>query len=230
MKIAKRNFHETSREYVYRVITDNIISLDLMPGSLVSENEIAKLLGVSRTPVREAFIQLSKLKLMEIIPQKGSRISLIDYNLVDEANFMRCALEMAVVEAACNNYDKLNYDKINENIALQKYYFEKDNPEKLFELDDCFHKLLFELCQKNQCYYLLKEMTAHFDRVRNMSLYMVKDINIYYEHKLLLEAIKCGDREKSLKIISDHLEKFKIHGDKLVKIFPDFFKKNQLGG
>ena len=96
MRVLERLARETGREYALRVLKENIVGLDLLPGSMLSENEIASCLNLSRTPVREAFIELSKVKIVEIYPQKGSVVSLIDYNMVEEARFMRYELESAV--------------------------------------------------------------------------------------------------------------------------------------
>ncbi|MBP0981483.1 MAG: GntR family transcriptional regulator, partial [Oscillospiraceae bacterium] len=62
MKILERLPRETGRDYALRVLKENIINLELAPGSLVSENELSAMLGLSRTPVREALIELSKVK------------------------------------------------------------------------------------------------------------------------------------------------------------------------
>ncbi|MCR1950328.1 MULTISPECIES: GntR family transcriptional regulator [Clostridium] len=223
MHISEKLPQETSREYAYRVILNNIISLDLKPGTMVSENELSSQLGLSRTPVREAMIELFRIKLVEILPQRGSKVSLVDYNLVEEANFMRLALETAIVEYACNNCKSINFEKLDENLNLQKFYMNQNNPEKLLELDNSFHKELFNLCNKSQCYNLMKSMSAHFDRVRNMSAYMLKDTNTYEEHVQLLNAIKNSNKDKALEIIKSHLEKFRIHEIELKKLHPEYF-------
>ena len=66
MKLLERLPRETGRDYALRTIKDNIIKLELAPGSPVSENELAAELQLSRTPVREALIELSKVKVIEI--------------------------------------------------------------------------------------------------------------------------------------------------------------------
>ncbi len=60
MKLTERDARETGRDYALRMIKDNIIRLELAPGSLISENELAAEMGLSRTPVREALIELSR--------------------------------------------------------------------------------------------------------------------------------------------------------------------------
>ena len=93
MRIEERRNAETARDYARRILKHNIVSMDLEPGAMVSENELAAQLGLSRTPVREALMDLAKCRVVDVMPQRGSRIALIDYTLVDEARFARQVLE-----------------------------------------------------------------------------------------------------------------------------------------
>ena len=71
MKIADRHPRENGRDYAMRVIRDGIISLELEPGSVISDRELATEMNLSRTPVREALLELAKVKIVEIYPQRG---------------------------------------------------------------------------------------------------------------------------------------------------------------
>lgn len=123
MKLLQRLDKENSSDYAYRTIKQNIISLELLPGSVVSEVELASELGVSRTPVRESLIKLAKTGVVEIMPQRGTIVSLIDENLVDESCFIRKVLESAMIEIICQNE---NIDNplflLTENIHRQEFY------------------------------------------------------------------------------------------------------------
>ena len=90
MKIEEKKSGETAREYAYHTIRDNIISLELEPGAPFNDIEVSQQIGISRTPVREAVIQLSEeSRIIQIFPQRGMRIALIDVELVEEARFLR---------------------------------------------------------------------------------------------------------------------------------------------
>ena len=84
MVITAQRQGETVRDYACRIIKENIVTMELKPGSLVSETELAKELGVSRTPVREALIQLGKNGMVETFPQRGTKVSLIDTDSVNK--------------------------------------------------------------------------------------------------------------------------------------------------
>ena len=73
---------ETNRDYALRAIRDNIIKLQIKPGSMISEQDIADELKLSRTPVHEALQELARTKIVDIQPQRGSLVSLIDMKLL----------------------------------------------------------------------------------------------------------------------------------------------------
>ncbi len=224
MYILERSGKETAREYAYRVIKYNIVSLDLVPGSMVSENELAEAMGVSRTPVREALIELSKLKIVEIYPQRGSFISLIDNQLVDEARFVRLILEQAMVDTACDIADEANFLLLEENLKLQEFYLEHSAKDRLLQLDNEFHELLFLISNKKFTYDLLGGMMTHFDRVRRLSLSVIKDSKNISDHRSLVDAIRRKDKESARNIITKHLSRYKLDEEELKKEYPDYFK------
>lgn len=225
MQVQKKKKSETAREYAFRTIKDNIISLELVPGSLVSENELALQMGISRTPVREALIELSKLKIVGVYPQKGSYISLIDREMVDEARFLRITLEGAIVRLACEMATEEDIISLEENIKLQEFYLQSSTNDKLLELDNELHKLLFKICNKKFTYNLLGGIMIHFDRARNLSFAVLKDSRIYTDHKELVDAIKRKDSNLAHNIIEKHLNRYKIDETELKAKYPHYFVK-----
>ncbi len=225
MEILKRLTKETASEYALRVIQHNIISMELLPGSLVSENELAKELGISRTPVREALIALNKIKLVEIYPQRGSYISLINHELVEEARCIRLILETAIVEEACDRAGEKEIMELEENLKLQEVYQDSANENKLLTLDNEFHEIFFKICRKEFTYHLLNGMMTHFDRVRRLSLTVVKDSKILSDHRALTEAIKSHDKQAARAVITKHLSRYELDEEALRKNYGEYFKK-----
>ena len=89
LELFEKAPNETVREYAYRVLYENIMSLKLPPGTAMSEQELSGILNVSRTPVREAFIRLSQKGLLEILPQRGTFVSKIHTEQLAEFRFFR---------------------------------------------------------------------------------------------------------------------------------------------
>ncbi len=225
MQITKRLIKESAREYAFRILKENIINLELKPGIRVSEYELANEMGLSRTPVREALIELDKSKIVESYPQKGIYISKIDYALVEEAKYFRLVLEKAIIELICNEAEVMGLDKLKENLKLQEFYLQNPTPDKLLELDNEFHRQLFEIANKMQIYSMLDSMTIHFDRVRSLSLKTIKDkdIKIVEDHQQIIKAIEERDAEKGIQIMTNHLSRNKMEVVELQQQYPDIF-------
>ena len=92
--IAPRNTGEPARDYAYRVLSENIAKLKLYPGCPLNDQEVAVRLGISRTPVREAINQIkNESDIIEIYPQRGMKISLIDTGIINQGRDLRVMLE-----------------------------------------------------------------------------------------------------------------------------------------
>ncbi len=224
MQITDKLPGETAREYAFRIIKNNIVSLDLQPGSSISENELAKELGVSRTPIREAIIDLNNALIVEIYPQRGSYISLIDPDLVEESRFLREVLDTAVIELACDVATEADLAKLEENVKLQEFYLDNFVPDKIMELDNEFHKMIFTMTKKERIYAMKNTMMLHYDRVRTLTLVAVKDIKIVNDHRLMLEAIKNKDAASAVELAKKHLNRYQIQEEEIRKQYPTYFK------
>ncbi len=210
MNVTERYARETARDYALRILTRNIASLDLVPGTMLSENELSSALGLSRTPVREALIELNKIRIVEILPQRGSRIALIDPGMVEESRFLRQVLEKAIIELACELAPTLDFSVAEANVKLQQFYLENQMTEKLMELDNDFHREFYRLTNRMQTYHLQESMSLHFDRVRSLSLATVKEIKIVGDHTALLSAVRAGDRAEAVSLVEKHLGRYKV--------------------
>lgn len=225
MYITEKDPRETGREYALRTIKENIISLDLEPGSKVSEKELSLELNLSRTPVREALLELSKVKIVEILPQKGSFVAMIDYSMVEEARFIRDTLECAVVELDCRMATESDLRMLAENLKLQGFYLENHMIPQLLTADNAFHYALFSIANKPQAYTLMTNISIHFDRVRNMSLSTVIDIKIVSDHRAIFEDIAHKDPEAAKRDMEKHLSRFRFDAKAIRAKYPSYFKQ-----
>ncbi len=224
MKLLERLPRETGRDYALRNIKENIINLELAPGSQISENELAAEMGLSRTPVREALIELSRVRIIEIHPQKKSTVPLIDYDLVEESRFMRNLLECAVVELDCKMAGPVDLERLSANIRLQKFYLDNYYTNELMTLDNQFHGILFEIAKKTQIFALMQNITIHFDRVRSMALSTVKNTKIVQDHESIFLAIREKDPQRARELMELHLNRYKIDAADIRAAYPQYFK------
>lgn len=222
MQVLERLYGEGAREYVLRVMKKNIIECALKPGEMLSENTLTEELHVSRTPVREALVELSKIDLIEVLPKRGSRVTKIDYALVEESNFARKILERAIVEICCELDKTPDLREMEENIRLQKRYLHTSNQSTLLELDDEFHRLLFKLAGKQHVYEYLKDIRIPFDRIRYLSLLVIVDLQTVNDHIDILHAIRVQNKEEALAIMDKHLSRYLYDKSVIMKRFPDY--------
>ncbi len=225
MKISERHGREIGREYALRVLKENIVMLELEPGSRISENELAQELGVSRTPVREALIELSKGKIVEVYPQKGSYVSLIDWSLVEEAQFLRLTLERAVIRLACQGLEEERLQGLEKNVRLQLFYLENNEISELLKLDNQFHKELFHITDKSHIYRLMSNMNLHFDRLRTLRTKAVDQRYVIEDHMNILDAIRMENPDKGEEAIVKHLTRHEIDRDITYSKYPQYFKE-----
>ena len=144
--IAPRNTGEPARDYAYRVLSENIAKLKLYPGCPLNDQEVAVRLGISRTPVREAINQIkNESDIIEIYPQRGMKISLIDTGIINQVRDLRVMLEKRALRLCCRNRSEEDLKWMDDNIALQNFYFERGEVETAMEQDDLLHRKIFEI-------------------------------------------------------------------------------------
>ena len=124
MIFYEKKHKETGKEYAYRVLKDNIMCLELKPGELLSESDLSEKLNISRTPIREVIMRLKGEHLIEVKPQAGTYVSLIDKEIIEEAIFMRRLLEKEVLKEACIKFSEEINDNTNEMYLF--FYYNKD--------------------------------------------------------------------------------------------------------
>lgn len=217
--------HTSTRDSVYQRLYEEILQLKLEPGQLISEKEISERMEVSRTPVREAFQQLAREELLEIYPQKGTRVSLIDLSLVEEARFMREHLETAVVKLACKSFPEEKLMELDWNLNMQSLYRQKRDERQIFSLDEQFHQMIFSGCGKSRVWAAIQQMNMDFKRVRVLRL--VADYNwddIVEQHRDLVTCIKKRDAAAAEAKMHEHLTRVVIDKEKLTQQFPSYFK------
>ncbi|MFC7393156.1 GntR family transcriptional regulator [Scopulibacillus cellulosilyticus] len=220
-----KNNVNSSRDTVYQILREEILTLKLEPGTSISEAEVSKKLDVSRTPVREAFLRLSQEGLLDIYPQKGTYVSLIDLTLVEEGRFMREQLERAVIRLACENFPVEQLISLEMNLKMQELHVEKKDYTGMFELDEEFHRMIFTGCNKKNIWLAIQKMNFDFNRIRMLRLstnYNWDDI--FSQHSKIAEAIRNRNPDLAEKTMEDHLTSVMVYKEELKQSYPNYFK------
>ena len=228
MIITDKQAGETARDYALRILTDNIRSLELKPGTAISENELAMELGLSRTPVREAIIELSRISIIETFPQRGSFVSYIDPDMVEETRFLRRVLDSAVIEEACDLATEADIEALSENVQLQEFYLTKEMAEKIFPLDNQFHRGIYRAANKELIFDMRSTVMLHFDRVRTLSVEAVRDMKIVSDHRQMLEAIIKKDKEAARALVVKHMGRYNVDEKLIREQYPQYFRSRKV--
>lgn len=215
----------SSQDAVYLRLKEQILSLELLPGAALSEQEMAAAFQVSRTPVRESFVRLAQEGLVQVMPQRGTFVSLIDAEHALEARFMREQLECAVVRLACETASSERNAALEANLSAQLSALEARDEKRMFELDETFHRTIFESCRKFNTWMLLQQAKTHLDRTRHLTLAPDRDWrHLYTQHRDIAEAIQKQDADRAEQAMREHLRLTVTDLDELQRQYPEYFQ------
>lgn len=200
-------FDQSVPKQIFEHLREEIVSMELSPGVMISETSLAEKFGVSRTPVREALFKLANMGFVEVRPQRGTFVSHLSMPKILEARFIREALEVAVV---CKLAEEANIHFLSQCEAIiqeQEKAAEAHLPMEFQALDDKFHQALAEQTQFPKLSQLIEAEKGHMDRVRNLSLKEIRgqyDI-VLQQHRAILEAIKTGNAVAAREAMEKHM-------------------------
>lgn len=215
----------SARSEVYAKLREQILTLELPPGTALSEKESSLAFGVSRTPVRESFVRLAQEGLVQVLPQRGTFVSLIDPEMVEEARFMREQLERAVIRLACASFPPDSLEALRTNLQQQRESMAEANDKRMFELDEAFHRTIFEGCRKLNTWAVIQQMNAHLNRSRMLRLASDHEWNhLYAQHERMTDAIAAGDAELADRVMKEHLSLSIRDQAVLREKYPQYFK------
>lgn len=211
-------------EYVYEALRRNIINFHLKPGDKISEKEVADFLAVSRTPVRESFIKLSKEGVVYVLPQRGTYVSKIDLSQVEEARFIRKSLEKSVMELAAEQLTESDWEELAQNIEQQKQIMQTKDNEKFLELDELFHASIYRSCNKKRTWEIIEQINTQYKRIRLLSFVVEKDLDkIIEQHSQLLALLKQRDKQQVMELTDRHLDKILTDQVEIRDQYPEYF-------
>lgn len=208
---------------IYVHVREAIMRSKLAPGDRISESEIARAYAVSRQPVREAFLRLAADGLLEILPQRGTVITKIDYAAVIDARFLREAIEADLVSILASAPNAKFIEDLRSQIQAQKTAA-KDNPQAFPELDECFHRTLAYAAGKRGAWKLIEGLISQMDRVRFLAADQFPVEKLIMQHTNLVDRIEAGDCKGANLAIRSHLREVLTDLPKIRAAKPEFFE------
>jgi DNA-binding GntR family transcriptional regulator len=193
------------RGRVYNRLREDILSGKLKENEELREISIGEELGVSRTPVREAFRQLELEGLITIIPNKGAFVTGITGKDVKDIYMIRSHLEGLCARLACDHITDEQLEEMEENIYLGEFHASKGHMDQMAELDNRFHDILYEACDSKMLENLLKDYHQYVLRIRKKTLSTSRGSVSNEEHRAIMEAIKAHDHKQAEKLANKHI-------------------------
>lgn len=211
---------------VYNTLREEIISLELKPGTMLSTQETASRLGVSRTPVREAFLHLQREDLLDVAPQRGTMVSYINLHRMYQERFIREAVEVDNLPQFISVLQQENLDYLHHNVQLQQEALEQNRARDYIRLDNEFHIYAMQCTGQRLARTIVGELNGHYDRLRLLTVWEGNIArNAAVEHVELLKLFKNRDIKAAQQLLRRHLQALKEQEQSLIRKWPDFFAK-----
>jgi DNA-binding GntR family transcriptional regulator len=210
---------------VTRVLRHAIVTMRIRPGEMLSEQDIATRLGVSRQPVREAFIKLSEAGLIRVLPQRGTLVVKISRAAVEDARFIREAVECAVARDAALLTSPRTVENLSDNLARQRRAAKVKDAEAFFTLDEEFHRLLAEAAGRPSAWRVVEDVKPQMDRVRFLSMPDATPLRVLVaQHAAIVEAVRTGKPDAAEAAMRAHLTEILRSLPRLAGEHPELFE------
>ena len=219
---------EAPVDQIHEILLVAILSFELAPGVRVSEADIARAVGASRTPVRAALARLGDEGLIETRPSRGNYVTRLSAKAVRDAHFVRDALESATVaHLARGELSAPMAERLDANLTAAGRAAERGDDVAFGSLDDGFHHLLAEATGHARLVQLLVREKAGLARLRALcpadTAYMRC---IVAEHEGILRAVEGGDEHAARARLSAHIGRVLATLEGLQEAHADFFEED----
>lgn len=209
--MAKANILESGRSSVEKIVDylyQEITSMRMLPGTRISESDIAKHFGVSRQPVREAFTHLASMDLILVRPKRATEVKKLSIKAIEKSRFVRAAVEAAALRKAVEHCNPAQGFQLDASIAMQKKAVADGDYAEFAKLDYNFHKTLCEIGKVPYAFEVIKTEKEKVDRLCMLSLAKEDRMpELIKDHEKIAEAVKTGNAEAAVDAGMIHLSR-----------------------
>ena len=194
------------RSRVFHQIRNDILNGKYQKGDELTESALGKALGVSSTPVREALRQLALEGLVENVPNRGTFVTGISSQDVEDIYMIRSKLEGLCARLAAKRITAEQLVQLEEAAYLSDYHTMREHYEQVVELDSRFHELMYEACQSRILAHTLSEYHQYVKLARRHSIkHRVRIRKSNEEHQQILDAIRNHDGDRAEELATRHI-------------------------
>lgn len=193
---------------VYNEIREAILSEEFKKGEWLTEHMLTQKLGVSRTPVRSALQRLAEDGLVSMTPNRGAAVIGITREDLVDIYRIRMRLEGLASAMAAEKITDEQKRKLAETVELSEFYIQKQDTERIKELDTVFHRMIYEASGSRMIERILSDLHSNTKAYRRQSLCVPGRLSkTLEEHKEILNAILTGNAAEAEALTSAHIER-----------------------
>ncbi len=205
-KLKMENY-ELLNQKTYRILKQAIVRGDLAPNSKLALNEIAKSLGISNTPVREAINKLSSEGFVKIIPNKGIIVKEVNIDDLQEILHIRTFLDGLIAKLAAKKITDKKIVNMMEIINKMEYCVKEDDRLAYNDLDIKFHNFLLNITENSKLKEIYNNLIVHAYRFRIRTLKISSRMGeSLKEHKEIALKIKERNSDEANRVSQEHIE------------------------
>ncbi len=204
-----------SSEEIYNILENELVTLQIKPNEILSENALSTRFDVSRTIIRSALQRLSQAGFVEIIPHVGTKVTQIDLEEVNQFIYMRIAVEVKVLKDFIKSMDPPQIEKLRFSMkSLENAISEIDDlssmnvdqSNKILSKDLAIHHVYFEYMGKNILWDILTQPKPGYSRFIRLDMLGGKNLpDVLKEHSELMDIIDRADVDSVEDLITRHL-------------------------
>lgn len=191
---------------VFEHLRDAILNLDLVPGTVLSRQELQLQYGLSSTPIRDALMKLAEESLVDIFPQHATVVSRIDLDHARQAAFLRRAIEVEVVHNLASRPDAGLVEKLRQNVQQQKAFADSGDLLQFNTVDRAMHRMMYDAAGVPDLWTVMMRRNGHIERLRRLHLPMKGKVDqTIRDHEVIIAAIAAGDPAAAEQAARAHL-------------------------
>lgn len=192
---------------VYEQLKAMAVSYEFKPGERLNEGDIAKRLGVSRTPLREALNRLNTEGFLRFTPGKGFFCRELDAHEIFDLYELRKSIEVASARLAITRAKDADIDALLAFLDATGPDPGSRSSVELVELDEAFHERLMAMSNNAEMLRVLRNVNARIRFVRWIDMDSINRSGTQAEHRAVLMGVKARDEQACISVLEKHIDR-----------------------
>lgn len=198
-----------TKEYIFETLKSRIVTLEYEPGKILNEIELADEFEVSRTPIRQVFQQLEKIKLVHIVPRYGVQVAPLNFLNIKSLFEVTKVLDPLATKLAVSKLTPENLNRLKEIVSTLETYDNTKEYQEAILLDEEFHKIVTKSCHNSWLIDILTDLHCQTERLWHYCDVYFSDMEIFTRtFRKIVEAFEKKDEEMAERYAKEHIEDF----------------------